>query len=176
VVDGLHAAAHSGLIVNGNAIGTPGGNGIWMRFTRGVICSNNSINQVGSGAGHTGLSIAGTAENVVDGVVCTGNVITGRYTGGGSSAMIHGLSFNYCTRVNASNNLIADPARDAIEVINARGEHIFSGTTGFPRSGPGSPDGAQTSYYTGEMYFDTMNQRWWAASKASTAAWAQVSP
>jgi Right handed beta helix region len=170
-INGLHAATHSGLVVNGNAIACAGGNGILMRFTQSAICSNNSINQPGSGTGYAAISIAGAPGNVVEGIVCIGNVLTGRYDGGGSSSMTFGLSFAHCSRVIAAHNSIANASKAPINVVNSSGDHIFSGTTGFPRSGSGSPNGTQTSFYTGEMYFDSANTKWWAASGASGSVW-----
>lgn len=174
VVTGLHAATYSGLSVHGNVIGTSGGSGIVLIHTHKACCSGNVVTQPGSGGGHPGVSIAGAPGEILDGVTFTGNVVTGRYDGGRNS-MTFALEARYLSNLNASNNTFAGWSSEAISVSGMAGEHIFAGTTGFWRSGSGSPDGAVTSYWRGELYFDNSGGGWWIAASHGATQWAPLS-
>jgi hypothetical protein len=86
-----------------------------------------------------------------------------------------GLEFDFCNRVNASNNAIAGIVTANINSVSPSGDLVLTGTTGFPRSGAGSPNGSVTSFYMGEQYFDTAGSHWWAASSFNTTVWTQLS-
>lgn len=170
VVTGLHAATSSGLAVHGNAIGNAGGSGIVLTHTHRAACSGNVINQAGSGADRPGVAIAGSPGQPVDGVILTGNSVTGRYDAG-TNSMTYALAASYLSDLNASNNTFAGWATGAIYTEGMAGDHIFSGTTGFHRTGVGSPDGRITAYWRGELYFDTAGGAWWAASSYGSTSW-----
>ena len=170
VVTGVYEATHSGLVVQGNAIGTPGGSGIILTHTHRAACSGNVVNQPGAGSGQPGVMLAGSPGRIVEGVSFTGNVVTGRYDGG-ATCMTYALDARYLANLNASNNTFAGWASGAISISGMAGDHIFAGTTGFWRSGSGSPDGTVAAYWRGELYFDSSAGRWWAASSYGSAKW-----
>jgi hypothetical protein len=170
VVTGLHAATYSGLAIHGNAIGNAGGSGIVLTHTHRAACSGNVINQPASGADHPGVAIAGSPGQPVDDVIFTANSVTGRYDGG-TNSMTYALAASHLSGLNASNNTFAGWTTGAIYTAGMAGDHIFSGTTGFHRTGAGSPDGRITAYWRGELYLDTTGDRWWAASSYGSTKW-----
>lgn len=172
LVNGLPAAVCSGLAVNGNSIGNCKGSGIVLVATNKAVCNSNVINQNGSGAGFPAINLIGSAGNLIDGVVCCNNALTGRYDGGGS-AMTYGIQTSFAANLNAQNNVIANGA--SVAAFNIGGNHNFSGTTGFWRSGAGTPNGVMVAYWQGELYFDSAGQKWWAASGFNSTVWTQLS-
>jgi hypothetical protein len=89
--------------------------------------------------------------------------------------MTYALAASYLSGLNASNNTFAGWTTAAISTSGMAGDHIFSGTTGFHRTGVGSPDGQITAYWRGEFYFDTEAGRWWAASSYGSTNWTVLS-
>lgn len=173
-ITGLFAQTYSGLTVNSNVLSAVAGSGITLAFTHKAICNGNSITQPGAGGGAPGIQINGSAGNLIDGVVCTGNAITGGYQVGGNS-MTYGISTNYASNVNASNNVIAGATTANFVAANTSSPHVLQGSSGFPRSGAGSPNGAVGGFWPGEMYFDTSGSAWYACSTAFTTTWTKLS-
>jgi hypothetical protein len=171
---GIYAMTHSGLTVTGNSVGACAGSGITLNATNKAICSGNVINQPGSGSGFPGLQLIGSVGNLIDGVVCTGNSINGGWNVGGNS-MTYGILTSYASNIAAQNNAINNAATGTVNTANTGGNHNFSGSTGFFRTAGSSPNGSVTSYWQGEMFFDSVGLHWWAASNFNSTVWTQLS-
>jgi Right handed beta helix region/Pectate lyase superfamily protein len=174
VVTGMAAVECSGLTVNDNAIGgIAGGGGIHLILTKSVVCSANAVNQVLAGSGYPGIWLEGSAHGVLDGAIVGSNQVSGGWQGGGN-AMTYGIRLDYCGNCNVSNNAVRAAGSGIVGVFNASADIVFTGTTGFPRSGPASPNGSVVSYHAGEMYRDTGSPAWWIASSGGSTVWTKL--
>lgn len=173
-VTGLQAMANSGLNITGNKIGQCKGSGIVVTATHSATIVGNTVTQPGSGAGFPGISLNGSSGNVLDGVNCSGNSVTGRFVDG-TNAMTSGIDTNFAANMKMQNNVIKTFATANQRTFNLSGNHDFSGTSGFPRTNAGSPNGSVTGLWQGELLFDTTNLKWWACSTFGTTTWTQLS-
>lgn len=168
---GLAAMAGSGLTCNDNSVNVSAGAGISLQFTGYAVCSNNSINQPGSGAGAPGIALAGSSGSLLTGVQASGNTCVGGWATG--NAMTYGIALSWCTAMKLANNSITGAVTSTFQVSNCTGELHTSGSTGFPRSGAAVPGGTVTSFYTGEPYLATGSSTWYFATAGNTTVWAQ---
>jgi len=175
-VIGQSAMTYSGLAVNGNVISGAGGYGIQLQQTNYAVCNNNAISQCNNSvtATYTGIYIYGLAGATVTGVACTGNSFTGAWNVGGNN-MAYCISVAYAVETNLSNNVMAGAVTSTLTYSNITGNMVLQGSTGFPRTNAGSPNGAVTSFWRGEMLYDTTNLKWWAASTFQSTTWTQLS-
>jgi hypothetical protein len=174
-VNGVSDISSSGLSICNNSIGQVKGNGIHVAATNRAVINNNVINQVGSGSGFAAISLNGSKEAPIDGVVCSGNSLTGRFSGG-ESKMTHGIQTTCASNISAQNNTIAAATTSLIVANKMSGDHNFAGTSGFWRTGPSLPNGSVTAFWQGEMYFDTSTSKWWVASAYNSTRWTQLGP
>ncbi len=173
-VHGQGAMSSSGLTVNGNTIGAPGGHGIEITSANFVVIDCNHVDQpVNSTRAYAGIHFSGVAGTPIREVACEGNSVVGGWNVGGNT-MNYCLQIEYASSCNCTNNRfgLAVTANTALQ--NISGDIVLTGSTGFPRTGSGSPNGAVTSYWTGEMYFDSANLKWWAASTYQSTVWTQL--
>lgn len=175
-VAGLPQMKCSGLVVSGNSLGAiAGGGGIRLANTNRPVCSYNMINQIVAGSGYAGILLEGSSEEALEGAVAIGNQITGGWDAGGN-AMTYGLRLDYCGNCDASHNSVGLASIDAVGVFNARGPIVLSGTTGFPRSGVGSPNGRLAALYPGELYLDDSDGSCWLGAAAGGNQWTPLPP
>lgn len=177
IVTGLTGWAQSGLKVNDNAIGgLYAGNFIQLNATHFASVSGNVLSQVGAG-GQAGIQITGTGGNLVNGCVVNDNSIGGGIStaaGMGTNSMTFGVSFAFCNNCTCMGNRISLPASGNVQTTSCTGDIITTGTTGFPRTNAGTPNGVLTSFYFGETAWDSTNSKWWAASAAQSTTWTQL--
>ena len=175
VVMGQVGTQPSGLTVSGNAIAAlAGGGGIHLSNTNSVVCSGNTINRVRAAGGLYGIWLQGSAASPVRGAVLSGNQVQGSPADGGE-ALEFGIRLDFCGECNVANNAVrTDSTAGAVGVFDPCGDLVFHGTTGFPRSGPASPNGTVASYHPGEMYRDITGRAWWIASSGASTVWTKI--
>lgn len=175
IVAGIAAAVQSGLKVNCNNISNMySGSFISLQHTSFAVCNDNNCQQVNNNPpGVGGIEIAGTAGSVITGVTCCNNFIGGSWSTG-ANAMAYGIRFDFANECKASFNTINNAATANVFTANVIGNINLTGTTGYPRSGSGSPNGSVTSNFFGEQYFDN-GGHWWQASAAQSIVWTQLS-
>jgi hypothetical protein len=174
VVTGMTGVECSGLSVSGNAIGgIAGGGGIHLIQTNSVICNGNTINQVVAGSGSPGIWLQGSPRGAISGAVvsCNQVSVSGQ---GGRNALTFGIRLDRCGNCNISNNVVRGGEGHAVGVFYASGDLLFAGTTGFPRSGPASPNGTVMSYHPGEMYRESASAAWWISSSGASTVWTKI--
>lgn len=172
LVEGLKAVAASGVVVQGNVIASlAGGGGIHIHDARRAVVSGNLINRIVAGSGYPGIWLEGSPEQPLEEALVSGNQITG----GEPSVMTHGLRLDHCAHCNATNNRVGFATEAAVDVQPITADIVLTGTTGFPRSGPGSPAGSVTAYYASEPYWDQRQQTWWTATAAGSTSWTRAS-
>jgi hypothetical protein len=171
LVAGLAAAVQSGLKVNGNNISNLyAGSFISLQHTSFAICNDNVCQQVNNNPpGTAGIGISGTSGSVATGVICCNNSIGGSWSSG-ANAMAYGIRLDYANECKLLGNMINNAVTANTFVANGTGNLNFTGTTGFPRSGAGSPNGTVTALWFGEEYFDT-GGHWYKASAAQSTTW-----
>lgn len=174
-VQGQRAMGSSGLVVNGNVISGAGGWGINLKSTNYAVCNGNNIAQNNNSVtgGYAGINIAGVAGTPIQGMVASGNSVYGGWNIGGNN-MAYCIQVAICSDINLTNNKMANFVTGALNFITATGNLVLSGSTGFPRTGAGTPNGSVTSFYIGEQYFDTTGLKWWAASTFQSTVWTQL--
>jgi hypothetical protein len=171
LVQGLPEVASSGLAVVGNIIAsTAGGGGIRLAHTRRALVSGNLINRIVAGSGFPGIWLEGSSGQVLEEAVVTGNQIVGGGNEAGSN-MTHGVRFDHCADCNVTNNRISFATVSPVGTYHVTGEMLLAGTTGFPRSGGGSPAGTVIACYAGEPYWDLKQGAWWTATAGGSTAW-----
>jgi hypothetical protein len=89
--------------------------------------------------------------------------------------MTHGLRLDHCAGCNATNNRISLAMESPVGTYHVTGEILLTGTTGFPRSGTGSPAGRVTAFHAGEPYWDRQEGTWWTATTGGSTAWTRSS-
>lgn len=177
VVTGQDAFSQSGLKVNENVIGALyAGNFIQLNATHYASVSGNQLSQVGHG-GQTGIQITGSSGHLVLGAVVNNNVIGGGMStagGIGTNSMSYGVGFTFCQNCVCTGNRVAIPATGNVLATSCAGDIITRDTTGFPRTGAGTPVATVTSLYFGEMYFDSSGTAWYSATAAQATTWTKL--
>jgi|GEM_PF-3891864 len=173
-VVGLPALSVCGLTVNGNVIACAGATGITLTSTNSAVCTGNNVAQSNpANDASFGILLRGEAT-ALNGVICSGNSIGGPDPAGGGHLVAHAIGLVHCAEINCTNNAFINCTGEPIFVENSTGNIVTSGSTSFPRSGA-SPDGAVISYHRGEMYYDSINGKWWAATTFASKAWTALS-
>lgn len=168
---GQGAMTGSGLSVSGNKISQNANSAIVVNQTNGAVITRNNINQVGSAGGYPAMLISGINGTPITSVNASGNVMVGGFNTGGN-AMTYGVSLSYATDIDLSSNRILNPATAPIQLNTGVTGNIWTAsTTGFPRSGAGSPVGSLFSYYTGEPYLATGSTTWYFATAGNATTW-----
>jgi hypothetical protein len=173
-VNGVAGMTYSGVSVCGNTIESPGGYGIFLNGNMQAFqCNNNSITQpTNSATAYQALAISGSATTPSTGVA-SGNVLTGAWNTGGNN-MNFSVTFQNCGDINFTNNQMAGGVTGNINVGSIAGNINCAGSSGFPRTSAGTPNGTLVSFWLGEQVFDTTNLKWWAASAFRSTVWTQL--
>jgi hypothetical protein len=172
---GLAAMPYSGLNVNGNTIGNPGGYGILLQCTNYAVCSNNSVSQpTNKKTSYEAVALLGSAGSPLTGVVCSANSLTGAWNTGGD-IMNFCMLIQYARDINLSNNRMTGALKGNLNTTAIMGDLILAGSTGFPRTNGGSPNGSLTSYWRGEEILDTSDGTWWKAIDFQSTSWTRIS-
>jgi hypothetical protein len=172
-VQGLPELKGSGLAVHGNVIASlAGGGGIHLIHTHRALVCGNSINRIIAGLDLAGIWLEGGEDHPLEDALVSGNQISGGDTSPG--AMMHGLRLTHCAGCNATNNRISFAAGSSVGTYHVTGDVLLSGTSGFPRSGGGSPQGRVTAYYPGEPYWDSELRTWWTAIAGGSSSWTRA--
>jgi len=169
-VTGLSAMTVSALSVCGNSLGVLGqGSAVGVTACNYCNVSGNTIAGINGGSG-SGITVVGSIGNLLIAPIICNNSISGSWQTGGNS-MAYGINLNYCSSVNGSNNKVVNTTTGNYNITNCTGDVVLTGSTGFPRSGVGSPNGVISCLWQGELYFD-IGGHWYAASSGSgTTAW-----
>ncbi len=171
---GLAAMPYSGLNVTGNTVGNPGGYGIYLQNTNYAICNNNSVSQPSNiRTPHEAVSLVGSSGAPLIGVVCSGNSLTGAWNTGGTT-MKFCMRIQYGQDINLTNNRMAGAIEANIHTESITGNLLFAGSTGFPRSTSGNPNGSITSYWEGEEVLDRAERKWWKSIGFQSTVWTQI--
>lgn len=174
VVQGLPDVQCSGVAVQGNVIASVGGGGgIHLIHARRAQVSGNTINRIVGGSGYPGIWLEGSADQPLEEALVSGNQIAGGESAG--NAMTHGLRLDHCADCNATNNRISLATANPVKTSHITGDLFLAGTTGFPRSGAGSPAGRVIAYYRGEVYLDQSHGSWWRATQGGSTSWTKAS-
>jgi hypothetical protein len=172
-VSGLAVMTCSNLSICRNSIGVVGATAISVTAAHYCNISGNTIAQI-VGAGSSGISVAGASGSPVNGALITNNSIGGGWHAGGNG-MSFGISLRFCNNPNASSNAVANPASGPYNVKDCFGNVTLQGSTGFPRSGAGSPNGSVGGFWQGEMYLNTSVPEWWICSAGwNSKLWTRV--
>jgi hypothetical protein len=172
-VIGLNALASSGLSICCNSIGVIGtGPFINVAQVNGCNISGNTCSQMNGGV-IPGIVVSGSVGNLLSNAVVQGNSISGAWQTGGNG-MSFGLWFNFCTSINAANNRVLNAISGPVVLSNNSGDVILAGTSGWPRSGSGSPNGAVVSSFAGEIYISTINNSIWISALGQSTVWTQI--
>ena len=171
---GLAAMPYSGLNVTGNTIGNPGGYGIYLQNTNYALCNSNSVSQpTNKRASHEAVALVGSSGSPLTGVVCSGNAFTGAWNTGGTT-MNFCMLIQHGQDINLTNNRMAGALKANIHTESITGNLVFEGSTGFPRTIAGNPNGSLTSYWEGEEVLDRSDKKWWKATGFQSTVWTQI--
>ena len=174
LVQGLPEVSNSGLAVQGNVIASlAGGGGIHLIHTPRALVSGNTVSEIMAGSGYPGIWLEGSAGHLIEEVLVSGNQIVGGTPA--ANAMTHGLRLDHCAHCNATNNRISGAMLSPVGTYHVSGDIVLTGTSGFPRSGAGSPQGSVTAYYLGEPYWDRAQGTWWTATAGGSSLWTHSS-
>jgi hypothetical protein len=149
VAHGLTAITVSGLSICNNSMGVLGeGPFIAVDNTHYCNISGNTLSQLTAGGGASGILVAGSSANLLNGAIVCNNQIAGGWNTGANS-MTYGITFDLCNDCNGSNNTIILPRKGHVAALNCKGNIITSGTTSLPLSGAASPVGTAATSYAG---------------------------
>ena len=158
-ISGSTEVSCSNLSVCQNSIGVVGATAINVTAAHYCNISGNTIAQI-NGAGASGIAVSGSSANPLNGLLAVNNSIAGAWQTGGNG-MSYGISLNHCNNPNASNNVVTNAATAAFNIVACSGNVLLQGSSGFPRSGTGSPNGSVRGFWQGEMYLNTSGPDWW---------------
>ena len=112
------------------------GEGPFIAVAKTHYCniSGNSLSQLTAGIGVSGIVVAGSPKDRLNGALVVNNQIAGGWNTGANS-LAYGITFEYCNDCNGSNNTVVLASRGSVNTLQCTGKIITDGTTNFPRSG-----------------------------------------
>lgn len=168
-VTGVGSVDVSGLSICNNNIGAIGEAAIAVTACSNCNVSGNVIAQI-NGGDISAISISGTSSTYVQSPICCNNQISGGWQTGGNG-MAYGIALSFVSNGCFMNNVIVNAANGAFNIGTFAGNLNLQGSTGFPRSGSGSPNGSVLAYYMGELYLATGTNTWYLAAAGAGTSW-----